>query len=38
MLEVRREEYEALDEAAKGEPLGVFLRRLVVRFLARRRR
>lgn len=31
------DEYEALGEAVKGEPLGVFLRRLVLRFLARRR-
>jgi hypothetical protein len=31
-------EYEEIEEAAEGKPLGAFIRRIVVRYLARRRK
>jgi hypothetical protein len=37
MIRLTDAEREALEGAAGGEPLGVFLRRLVNRYLARRR-
>jgi predicted DNA-binding ribbon-helix-helix protein len=38
MLTLTDEEYEALVEAADHEPLTSFIRRVVVRYLARRRK
>jgi hypothetical protein len=37
-VRLTREEEEALAEAAQGEPLASFVRRIVLRYLARRRK
>ena len=37
-IRLTRQEEEALAEAAAGEPLAAFVRRIVLRFLARRRK
>ena len=38
MVNVTEDERDAIERAAKDEPLGAFIRRIVLRYVARRRR